>query len=101
MERKIFKPQYIHVGAKVYRVSLKEDLSRKDGYNGITDHQELKIEIEPLLNNTRKTNALLHEIVHAISSDRALCLEEDVVETFANGLHQALESIGFDIEWSD
>ena len=89
-------PKKIKVGGLTYRVKIVKDQSLKADHlwgKTISLTQEMLLEVEAP--PERFSEAFIHELIHTVDAiylgDR---LKEEDIIPLANGLHQALESMG-------
>lgn len=88
----MLKLSKIKIGHIQYDITHEESLIGEDGEQlyGLILYQEQKIKLRKGLKPDREIEVLLHEIIHGISSENLLDLDEKTVNTLGNGLAQVL-----------
>ena len=99
---KIKIPETIKIGSHRYKIML--DISKRlddEGVYGEINHRLQRILIRKDRPDSRKREALVHEIIHCIDKVYSIDhLEEAVVGSLAEGLSQALDELGIDFNWT-
>ena len=85
-------PKSVQVGPFRYEVATEQKLP-SDRWGGC-DHDWRRISLSKDMPPTQQSVTFLHEIVHAVNSVFKADLKERQVEVIANGLSQALGSMG-------
>lgn len=95
-------PKRIQIGGHVYSIDYNEEIERTDRLWGTHDHRALQIEIYPHISPTVKTSTLLHELIHAIAVVYTqIEIEDNKIQSMAEGLTQIMSQIGITLDWSD
>jgi len=85
-------PVRVKVGPFWYDVETKTHIASNDGeiLQGQIHNGELKIVISEAFPFIRQRETFLHELLHAISCERTLDLDEHTVDQMSSGLTQVL-----------
>ena len=86
-------PTGVHVGPYFYRFKRSRMADNNKRW-AETDHLMREIRFGELAIGTQLPLSLMHELVHAVESAYGMELNEDDVIRIANGLSQALGSLG-------
>lgn len=88
-------PDKVKIGAHWFKVEYKSD--NDDGYehSGTRFAWQGKIRIQKDLIPSKQKSVFLHEIIHEIDWQHGLKLQENQVESLAEGLYQVLTDNGF------
>lgn len=79
------------VGSNVYTVAEVDGLMRKYDLYGQVTYSDCRIEIEPTLAPTRKTNVIIHELLHAALFEAGYDeQDEELVRRLGNVLTQVI-----------
>ncbi|MEI2356078.1 ImmA/IrrE family metallo-endopeptidase [Mesobacillus zeae] len=79
------------VGSNVYNVVEIDGLMRKYDLYGQVTYSDCRIEIEPSLGATRKTNVIIHELLHACLFEAGYDdQDEELVRRLGNVLTQVI-----------
>lgn len=98
---KVKIPKEIKITTHPYKIKFTPHLTLDDGFSGTVNHRTLTIEIEPIIPQSRKLLALLHEVVHIINKVYCCGLEEENVDRLASGIAEMLDSFGLEFDWVD
>lgn len=83
------KPETVKVGAHRYAVEYDDliyDRDEQQEYLGRVAYQTMKIQIKSGRAPSQMAETFLHEVVHAISNDRRLNMDEHQVDQMAAGM---------------
>ena len=84
------KPMKIDVLGIEYSIELEEHMP--DDNWGIAEHRTTTLKIAENLEDSRKRETLLHEVMHAVDATIDIGLEEEVVGPLSAGLFCVLKS---------
>jgi hypothetical protein len=85
------------VGANDYQVAEVDGLMRKYDLYGQVTNSDNRIEIEPTLESTRKSNVVIHELLHAMLFEAGYDeQDEEQVRRLGNVLTQVLRDNDFE-----
>lgn len=79
-------PNKMVIDGITWRVQEKAPMHLTTDFAGRTNYQESIITLDKRMTADKKANTFLHELIHLVSSSRCLHLEEDDVNSLANGL---------------
>jgi hypothetical protein len=97
---KVKVPRKIKIGSYEYDVVFKPHLKTDDNLMGFMNKRTSKIELDPDDGSTLDTT-LLHEVVHLISFNYEVNLDEDNTSRIANGIAELLQILGIELDWGD
>lgn len=86
-------PESVEVGPYTYRF-LRTEEADSDGGWALISHLRRIIGFGLLCNERQMPNSLIHELTHAAARAYGVELDEEQVKALANGLTQALTSLG-------
>ena len=84
-----------------YSLILNPNLQRENGTPGACCAGVLKIQIDPGAPETRKEEALLHEIFEALKYHLDLGLDHDKLSALSEGLYQVLRDNQLITSWKE
>jgi hypothetical protein len=84
-------PKTIKILGHLYRIEYVKDLSRDRNLRGEVLYGKLLINLSPDIPTQLQEEALLHEVIHAISNEVALDLSENQVTSLSSVLYQVLK----------
>jgi len=85
-------PKIIRGYGYVYKVIQKKDLRDRSGrWDGMINYKEKCIKLRKNVHHSDREQSLLHEIVHLVSREERIGLEEKEVDSMARGLYQILK----------
>ncbi len=93
-------PDKIQIGGHYFSVVVDEGLS-SDGNRAKVDYRRLVISIHPNRKDSIKSEAIIHEVLHAINTVylNNQIDSEDIIEPLAEGLWQVFEQLGIEFDF--
>ena len=85
----------VKIGGIIYPIEIKEDFTGETGDWGQTNFKKSKISIDSNLDEQRKNQTLVHEIVHGLFMEAGIKDDEDTVNRLGIVLHQVLTDNDF------
>jgi hypothetical protein len=86
-------PKSIKIGGRTYSIEISNDLNDKapEPSMAVVNHMKQQIFIDKDLIPEQRETALLHEILHAISTNYSLDFEEETIRRLESALYQVLK----------
>ena len=86
-------PNKLKVGGHEYKVQITKTYDEAKGYNnwGRTNHAKLKIYIDSEINQSKKEETFIHELLHTVDHHIGSILKEDQVNRISNSLYQVIK----------
>jgi len=98
---KVKIPRKIKLG--VYTYTIKFDNTMQLTAGNVGEHRPFRGEIAlaPYMSNTAKILTLNHEILHHVSDQYKMHLDEDAIDRLSFGWAEFMQSLGIEFDWSE
>ncbi len=98
---KVKIPRRIKLGIYTYKIKFDPTMQLTEGNVG--EHRPFKGEIAlaPYMSNTARILTLNHEVLHHISEQYKLHLDEDTIDRLACGWAEFMKSLGIELDWRE
>lgn len=98
---KIKVPQRVKIGAHTYTVKFDTKELLSAGTTGLTKHMTEEIILEGAMPKSQLDQLFLHEVLHMVERYCVVRLEDNEVDSIAEGLAMFLfETLGIELDWS-
>ena len=98
---KIKVPRKIKLGIYTYKIKFDPTLQLVNGNIGEHRPNKGEIVLTSYQSDTSKILTLNHEVLHHISSQYQLDLDEREIERLAHGFAEYMQSLGIELDWSE
>ena len=97
---KVKVPRKIKLGIYTYKIKTDKTLHLTSGNVG--EHRPFKNEIvlAPYMSNTAKVLTFNHEVLHHISNQYQLDLDEKEIDRLAFGWAEFMQALGIELDWT-
>jgi len=98
---KVKVPKEIKLG--IYRYKIKFDKTMQLVSGNVGEHRPSngEIALAPYMSEPSRIITLNHEVLHHISDQYRMHLDEDAVDRLAFGWAEFMQSLGIELDWSD